>query len=47
MSLDTLERGASYAEDAGVTFPSAFDGDGEVLSSLGLNNLPYSLLIGC
>ena len=45
VSLDRAEAGASFAEDAGVTFPSAFDGEGEVMASLGFNNLPYTLFL--
>jgi len=45
VSLDTAGPAASFAADAGVTFPSAFDGEGEVLAALGLNNLPYTLFL--
>ena len=45
VSLDGAGKGASFAEDAGLTFPSAFDSDGEVLASLGLNNLPYTVFL--
>jgi thiol-disulfide isomerase/thioredoxin len=44
-SLDGASQTASFAEDAALTFPSAFDGEGEVLASLGLNSLPYTLFI--
>ena len=44
-SLDRPRPAASFAEDAEMTFPSAFDGEGEVLASLGLNSLPYTLFL--
>jgi thiol-disulfide isomerase/thioredoxin len=44
-SLDGASQTASFAEDAAVTFPSAFDGDGEVMAALGINNLPYTLFL--
>jgi thiol-disulfide isomerase/thioredoxin len=44
-SLDGASQTASFAGDAGVTFPSAFDGDGEVMAALGINNLPYTLFL--
>ena len=44
-SLDGASQTASFAQDAAVTFPSAFDGDGEVMAALGINNLPYTLFL--
>ena len=44
-SLDGASQTASFASDAEVTFPSAFDGDGEVMAALGINNLPYTLFL--
>jgi cytochrome c biogenesis protein CcmG/thiol:disulfide interchange protein DsbE len=44
-SLDGASQTASFASDAAVTFPSAFDGDGEVMAALGINNLPYTLFL--
>jgi thiol-disulfide isomerase/thioredoxin len=44
-SLDGPKQTAAFAEDAAITFPSAFDGEGEVLASLGLNALPYTLFL--
>jgi hypothetical protein len=35
----------SFAADTGVTFPSAFDGDGELMAELGINVLPYTYLL--
>ena len=45
ISKDGLPQATAFAEDAGVTFPSAFDGEGEVMASLGFNNLPYTLFL--
>ena len=45
VSLERATAGASFAADAGVTFPSAYDGEGEVMASLGFNNLPYTLFL--
>jgi cytochrome c biogenesis protein CcmG/thiol:disulfide interchange protein DsbE len=44
-SLDGVRQAGSFADDAGVTFPSAFDADGEVMAALGINNLPYTLFL--
>jgi len=45
ISKDGRSLAESFAADAGVTFPSAFDGDGELMTDLGLNGLPYTLFI--
>ena len=45
VSADRVGPAAAFGEDAGATFPSAFDGDGEVMSALGLNALPYTLFL--
>ncbi|GAB3354651.1 TlpA family protein disulfide reductase [Modestobacter lapidis] len=45
VSKDGVPQSASFAADAGLTFPSAFDGDGEVMASLGLNNLPHTVFL--
>jgi thiol-disulfide isomerase/thioredoxin len=45
ISKDGLPQAESFAEDAGVTFPSAFDGDGELMTELGLNGLPYTYFL--
>ncbi|MGY5885188.1 TlpA family protein disulfide reductase [Modestobacter lacusdianchii] len=45
VSVDGVPQAASFAEDSGVTFPSAFDADGEVMSSLGVNNLPHTVFL--
>ena len=44
-SLDGVEQASSFAEDADVTFPSAFDGDGEVMSAIGVNTLPHTVFL--
>ena len=45
VSVDRVEAAASFAEEAGATFPSAFDADGEVMSALGVNNLPHTVFL--
>ena len=45
ISKDGRPQSESFAEDAGVTFPSAFDGQGELMSRLGLNALPYTYFL--
>jgi thiol-disulfide isomerase/thioredoxin len=45
ISKDGLPQADSFAADAGVTFPSAFDGDGELMAHLGLNQLPYTYFV--
>jgi thiol-disulfide isomerase/thioredoxin len=45
ISKDGLPQADSFAGDAGVTFPSAFDGEGELMAGLGLNVLPYSYFL--
>ncbi|MCZ2817481.1 TlpA family protein disulfide reductase [Modestobacter sp. VKM Ac-2984] len=45
VSVDRVPAAASFADDAGVTFPSAFDADGEVMAGMGVNNLPYTLFL--
>jgi peroxiredoxin len=44
-SLDGVEQSGSFATDAGVSFPSAFDADGEVMSAIGVNTLPHTLFL--
>jgi thiol-disulfide isomerase/thioredoxin len=44
-SLDGVTQASSFAEDAAVTFPSAFDGDGEVMSAIGVNTLPHTVFL--
>ena len=45
VSKDGAPQAASFAADAGATFPSALDGDGELMAELGLNGLPYTYLL--
>ena len=45
ISKDGLPQAGSFAADAGVTFPSAFDGQGELMTDLGLNALPYTYVL--
>jgi len=45
VSVDGIPQAASFAEDAGITFSSAFDADGEVMAALGVNNLPHTVFL--
>jgi cytochrome c biogenesis protein CcmG/thiol:disulfide interchange protein DsbE len=45
ISRDTPSRAESFAEDAGATFPTAFDGDGELLAQLGRAALPFTYFL--
>jgi hypothetical protein len=45
ISKDGRPQAESFAADAGVTFPSAFDGDGALMTDLGLNGLPYTYFL--
>jgi thiol-disulfide isomerase/thioredoxin len=45
ISKDGLPQAESFAADAGVTFPSAFDGEGELMAGLGINVLPYTYFL--
>jgi cytochrome c biogenesis protein CcmG/thiol:disulfide interchange protein DsbE len=45
ISKDGMPMAESFAADTGVTFPSAFDGDGELMAELGINVLPYTYLL--
>ena len=45
ISKDGRPQAESFAADAGVTFPSAFDGDGRLMTQLGLNGLPYTYFL--
>jgi len=44
-TLDGVGPATSFADDAGITFPSAFDADGEVLSGLGATGLPHTVFL--
>jgi cytochrome c biogenesis protein CcmG/thiol:disulfide interchange protein DsbE len=45
ISKDGRPQAESFAADAGVTFPSGFDGDGALMTDLGLNGLPYTYFL--
>jgi cytochrome c biogenesis protein CcmG, thiol:disulfide interchange protein DsbE len=45
ISRDGAPQAASFATDAGATFPSAYDGEGELMAELGLGGLPYTYLL--
>jgi thiol-disulfide isomerase/thioredoxin len=45
ISKDGVPQAESFATDAGITFPSAFDGEGELMAELGLNALPYTAFL--
>jgi cytochrome c biogenesis protein CcmG, thiol:disulfide interchange protein DsbE len=45
ISKDGVPQADSFADDAGVTFPGAFDGDGELMTELGLNALPFTYFL--
>ena len=45
ISKDGRPQAESFAADAGVTFPSAFDGRGELMTELGLHGLPYTYFL--
>ena len=45
ISRDGKPEAESFAEDAGIHFPSAFDGQGELMAKLGINNLPYTYFL--
>jgi thiol-disulfide isomerase/thioredoxin len=44
-SQDGVPQATSFAADAGLTFPSAFDGDGELAAGLGLKGLPHTVFL--
>lgn len=45
ISKDGLPQASSFADDAGVTFPGAYDGEGELMAELGLNGLPFTYFL--
>lgn len=45
VSKDGTTQASSFATDARTTFPSAFDADGELMTKLGLNALPYTYFL--
>jgi cytochrome c biogenesis protein CcmG/thiol:disulfide interchange protein DsbE len=45
ISKDGLPQANSFAADAGVTFPSAVDGEGRLMAGVGINVLPYTYFL--
>jgi cytochrome c biogenesis protein CcmG, thiol:disulfide interchange protein DsbE len=45
VSKDGEPQAESFATDAGTRFPSAFDGEGELMAQLGLNGLPFTMFL--
>lgn len=45
ISKDGRPQAESFAEEVGVAFPSAFDGQGELMAELGLNALPFTYFL--
>jgi thiol-disulfide isomerase/thioredoxin len=45
VSKDGIPQATSFAADAGATFPTAFDGDGELMDGLGIRALPYTYFL--
>jgi thiol-disulfide isomerase/thioredoxin len=45
ISKDGVPQADSFAADAGVTFPGAFDGQGQLMSELGHNALPWTYFL--
>jgi cytochrome c biogenesis protein CcmG, thiol:disulfide interchange protein DsbE len=45
ISKDGVPQADSFAHDAGVTFPGAYDGEGELMTELGLNALPFTYFL--
>jgi peroxiredoxin len=45
ISKDGVPQAESFASDAGVVFPSAFDGEGELMAALGINVLPHTYFV--
>lgn len=44
-SQDGVPQASSFAADAGLTFPSAFDADGDLAAEFGLRGLPHSVFL--
>ena len=45
ISEDGVPQANAFATDSGVTFPGAFDGEGELMAELGLNGLPFTYFL--
>lgn len=45
ISKDGEPQAESFADEIGIAFPSAFDGEGELMGELGLNALPFTYFL--
>lgn len=45
ISKDGRPQAESFAQDAGITYANAFDGDGQLMAALGLNVLPFTYFL--
>jgi cytochrome c biogenesis protein CcmG, thiol:disulfide interchange protein DsbE len=45
ISKDGLPQATAFAQDVGVTFPSAYDASGELMAELGINALPFTYFL--
>lgn len=45
VSRDGVPQADSFAADASITFPGAYDRDGELMAHLGLNGLPFTFFL--
>jgi cytochrome c biogenesis protein CcmG/thiol:disulfide interchange protein DsbE len=45
ISKDGEPQAESFGTDVGVTFPNAFDGQGDLMADLGLNALPFTMFL--
>jgi cytochrome c biogenesis protein CcmG/thiol:disulfide interchange protein DsbE len=45
ISKDGRPQAESFASDTGITFPNAFDGEGALMTELGLNALPVTYFL--
>jgi thiol-disulfide isomerase/thioredoxin len=45
VSKDGRPQAQAFAADAGATFPSGFDAQGDLMTELGLRGLPYTYLL--
>jgi thiol-disulfide isomerase/thioredoxin len=45
ISKDGRPQANSFAADAGVTFPGAFDGEGRLMAGMGIRGLPYTYFL--
>ena len=45
ISKDGEPQAESFADDTGIGFPSAFDGEGRLMGELGLNVLPFTYFL--